>query len=481
MRPHRPVVRLLLLVAALLIARQAAADRRVSEEALLFKKLKSGVCTVYSEGGHGSGFLVDGRGIILTNDHVAGGSTRIRVKFDDSTRVEGLLLATDDKKDVAAVLVNPELLFGYAILPLAIPSDSMIFEGERVIAIGSPLNQEKIMTTGIVSKVEPTAIISDVNINHGNSGGPLINLDGSVVAINTFGDFTSQGGPGISGSINIGEAMPVLERARAALDTTKAPAPRRLPLPSRIPFPMDSLRVAAEIEKFDHRPYEVSDRVSTGKFQVVVVTPVYDAWRSWQASVALSKSTKKREAKGGSATSESSDPTKQMKEWMRYVGDDYAPIVTLQMTPKIGQTGGSIFGNILGALATGASGGSSYRGSYRYEFKADFLRAEVTRNDSLAEDFNMFRAMIPSVFASANWNGDYAMEDQARTGIMQCDPMMFAPENGVPPVIHVKVYSVEKPDKPYEFDLPQKTVQRVWDDFAAWRTISSTGITAGTH
>jgi hypothetical protein len=479
------------------------AARHVSEEALVFQHLKGGVCTVYGDNGQGSGFLVDSLGIILTNDHVVGGASRIRVKFDDSTRVAAVFLASDDKKDVAAIRVNPIVVTGYPALPLATSGDSMVFEGEKVIAIGSPLNQDKIMTTGIVSKVEPTALITDVNINHGNSGGPLVNLDGEVIGINTFLDPGDPNGPGVSGSVTITQAIAVLVRARAAMDTLPLPAGRRLPLASQIPFPVDSLRAVAETEKFKRDPYEVSNRVGTGKFNVVIVTPVYDAWREWRFQVKLAKSTKKRERKGGMEAAKTYDPMRQMRDWMRYTGG-YAPIVTIQMAPKMGQTGGSLFGNILGAAAAGMAGSSYYRGSYRYEYKADFLKAEITRDSILVEDLNVFRAMIPAVFATAQWDGDYTMEDQARSGIFQCDPSVFAPVgDGTPrtvrvdgvqrpgtshlqngskgakgraeeelfPTIHVKVWSVEKPNAPYEFDLPRLTVKRVWDDFAAWRAV----------
>jgi hypothetical protein len=482
------MIRLGLLCAAVtalaLLPSISSSSRKVSEEALVFQRLKGGVCTVYGEDGQGSGFLVDSLGIILTNDHVVGGAMRIRVKFNDSTRVEAMLLASDDKKDIAVIRVAPTVVARYPVLPLAVASDSMVFEGEQAIAIGSPLNQEKIMTTGIISKVEATALISDVNINHGNSGGPLLNLDGEVIAINTFGDFTSAGGPGVSGSVKITEALAVMERARAALDTAAVPEGRRLPIASRIPFPVDSLRDVAEVERFERGPYEVSNRIPTGKFDVVIVTPVYDTWRNWRAQVKLAKNTKKREKKGGLEASKGYDPLRQMREWMRYSGSDYAPVVTIQMSPKMGQTTGSILGNILGAAALGAS----YQGSYRYEFKADFLKAEITRDSVAVEDLNVFRAMIPTVFATADWGGSYSMEDQARTGIFQCDPSVFAPlseasesrstgkgtksDDRVFPTIRVRVWSVEKPNQPYAFTLPKATVKRVWDDFAAWRAIA---------
>ena len=88
----------------------------------------------------------------------------------------------------------------------------MIYVGERVIAIGSPLNQEKILTSGIISKLETGLVIHDVNINPGNSGGPLINMNGEVIAVNSFGDFSSRV-PCIYGSVNILEAKNLIGKA----------------------------------------------------------------------------------------------------------------------------------------------------------------------------------------------------------------------------------------------------------------------------
>jgi hypothetical protein len=323
---------------------------------------------------------------------------------------------------------------------------------------------------GVISKVEPTAIISDVNINHGNSGGPLVNMNGEVVAINTFGDFTSQGGPGISGSIRIGEAIPVLAQARDVMDTIPVPSARRLPVVSPIPYPLDTLRAEAGYESFDWKPYEVSKRAKTGQFIVTVVTPKYDAWRTMRYEMQLNKRTKQREAKGG-VDSNAPDPLRQMREWMRYTGSGYAAMVTIQMSPKKGQTSGSMLGNFLGA-ALSAYGGQSYHATYRYEYKADFMRAELLRDGEPVEDINMFRAMIPAVFATSDWSASYTMEDQARTGILQLDPSVFAPrESGEWPTMHMRIWSVEKPDKPYEFDLPVETLKRVWQDFEAWREV----------
>lgn len=454
-------------LAALALADPAFSQRRISEEGLIFRRIRDGVATVFASGGHGTGFVIDSLGLVLTNAHVIGDKYRIRVKFDDSTRVDAVFLASDPKRDIAIIRVNPAVLVGRPVLPLAVPSDTMVFEGERVMAIGSPLNQEKVMTTGIVSKIEPTAVISDVNINPGNSGGPLVNLDGAVIAINTFGDF-SERGPGVSGSVLITEAFSTIAAARAAMDSVKVPSTRRLPVAPRGMFPIDSLQVAAGAKKFDTAPYYVHDRISTGKFEVVVSTPIFAAWRLYSFEVALAKQTKKREAKGRVSDDQSLDPLSEMREWMRYTGSGFPPLVTLEFTPKVGETAGSMFGNFLGAAAAGYSGGY-HRGSHKMEFKADFKDVRIFRDSVEVEDVARFRIMQPMAFSKSTWSADYFGADQARTGIFQCTADWFAPQGDSWPAIRVEVASVEKPDKPYVFELPKSTVKRIWADFGAYR------------
>ena len=189
-------------------------SRKVDDLTSMFQKYQRSVVTVWSEIGSGTGFIVDPGGLIMTNQHVIGPSEFTAIQFDEKRKVEARVLAFDSEKDVAVLYANlgafPDALTapianGQADHPLAI-------EGERVFSIGSPLGFKKIITSGIVSKVENGAIISDVNINHGNSGGPLFNSLGEVIGITTF-LVPGGNGPGVSGVAG----PPVGDRASAVV------------------------------------------------------------------------------------------------------------------------------------------------------------------------------------------------------------------------------------------------------------------------
>src|SRR5258708_17349147 len=179
------------------------------------EKYQKSVVTVWSESGSGTGFIVDSAGLVMTNQDVIGPSDLISIQFDANRKVAAKVLAFDAKRDVAILYVDLSAFPGAIAAPIARAPAGREFavEGERVFTIGSPLGLKKIITSGIVSKVEARAIISDVNINHGNSGGPLFNSLGEVIGMTTF-LFPTPNGPSISGIVRIDQTLPTLNQAR---------------------------------------------------------------------------------------------------------------------------------------------------------------------------------------------------------------------------------------------------------------------------
>ena len=173
--------------------------------------------------GMGSGVIVarDGRTVyVLTNDHVAGAADEIDIVLHDDRTFSGTIVGSDELMDLA--LVSFETDEEVPIAPLG-DSDSLQ-AGDWVFAVGNPLGFQSTITAGIVSAAGRSAqagtgmsgvtdyIQTDAAINRGNSGGPLVNLDGEVVGINTW--IASQTG----GSIGLGFAIPVNNAKRAITD-----------------------------------------------------------------------------------------------------------------------------------------------------------------------------------------------------------------------------------------------------------------------
>jgi len=154
----------------------------------------------------GSGFIIDPSGLIVTNNHVIDGADEITVTLPDNTTLKATLVGRDERVDVALLQVKSEKPL--PAVPFADSSGARV--GDWVLAIGNPFGLGGTVTAGIVSALQRDIrsgpyddfIQTDASINQGNSGGPLFNMNGEVIGINTA-IFSRSGG-----SIGIGFAVP---------------------------------------------------------------------------------------------------------------------------------------------------------------------------------------------------------------------------------------------------------------------------------
>jgi putative serine protease PepD len=139
----------------------------------------------------GSGFVYDSNGDIVTNQHVVDGGSSISVRFWNGKTYDATLVGTDRSTDLAVVKVSAP---ASELAPLSLGDSSKLVVGDGVVAIGSPFGLEETVTSGIVSALHrsidapnnftiPDSIQTDAAINHGNSGGPLLNAEGQVIGV----------------------------------------------------------------------------------------------------------------------------------------------------------------------------------------------------------------------------------------------------------------------------------------------------------
>jgi len=168
--------------------------------------------------GAGSGFIYASDGYILTNHHVVDGADEIIVRMADRREFEAELIGSDEASDIAVLKINADEELPYLILG----ESETLKAGQWVAAIGSPFNFEQSVTAGIVSAKGRTNqaqqyvpfIQSDVAINRGNSGGPLLNMEGEVVGINSWILSSNGGYIGLSFSIPVEVAQSTAKQLR---------------------------------------------------------------------------------------------------------------------------------------------------------------------------------------------------------------------------------------------------------------------------
>jgi len=161
----------------------------------------------------GSGFVIDKAGHIVTNYHVVEGATSVEVSFSNNESMKAKVVGKDPATDIAVLKVKAP---SRALKPLTLGDSSAVRVGDQVIAIGNPLGYDRSVTSGIVSAVQRSitapnqvstighVIQTDAALNHGNSGGPLLNANGEVIGVN------AQIAPSSSNAnIGIGFAIPI--------------------------------------------------------------------------------------------------------------------------------------------------------------------------------------------------------------------------------------------------------------------------------
>jgi serine protease Do len=169
----------------------------------------------------GSGFIISGDGYILTNNHVVDGADQVVVRLSDRRELDAKVIGTDSESDIALLKVTA------SALPIVSIGDSnKLKPGQWVVAIGSPFNFDHSVTHGVISYVGRgfggadqqyvPFIQTDVPINRGNSGGPLFNLDGQVVGINSQIYSNTGSSVGISFAIPIDIAMNTVDQLKAS-------------------------------------------------------------------------------------------------------------------------------------------------------------------------------------------------------------------------------------------------------------------------
>jgi S1-C subfamily serine protease len=169
--------------------------------------------TTQAERALGSGFVIDRAGHIVTNYHVVRGATTIQVSFSNNERYRAKLVGSDPSTDIAVLKVNVP---ASALKALPLANSDAVRVGDQVIAIGNPFGLDRSVTAGIVSAVQRRieapnnlsiahVIQTDAALNHGNSGGPLLNAQGEVVGVNA----QIETGGVSQGNVGIGFAIPI--------------------------------------------------------------------------------------------------------------------------------------------------------------------------------------------------------------------------------------------------------------------------------
>jgi hypothetical protein len=409
----------------------------------LYEAASPAVVQVTTDDASGSGFLITPLGHIATNYHVVRGARYLAVQFPDGRKVKAEVVAANPQYDMAVLKVNSAVVTN--IEPLHVLSEDKedsVKVGIPVVAIGSPLNQKFLMTQGILSKVDATTVLGDFLLQSGNSGGPLLNMAGEVVGMNTFGEGN------ISGAIRIAALRVFLTSPDLLAQSLGIePPPAQLRSVSSMRYPVDVLNHKVQTEPLDLTVY----KFIAGDFNVTAITPVLIA--KLQVQHEKRRASNRQQRRGGvQAASQSIE--EPYYEWHRSTETSLDYAVTFDIRPESGPTKRNGVSRVVPPMLRFG------KGKTEVEFKGEFLEFRVFRDGEQLEPIMPGRLVIEG--ASDQKNKRFV--DQAYAGSYVYSPDDFMTGNE----FRIQIIDARNPNavhKEITFTADSKLIKQLRADF----------------
>jgi hypothetical protein len=411
-------------------AAPAPSSAEANDPVLLLPQWKDSLVSVWTPASRGSGFVVDTAGLVVTSQRIVGTATAVDVQLTPSLKVAARVLAADPVKDVAVLWIDPAVTASVRPVPLncADRSKAHFTVGQKLVALGAPLREEKDVSFGDVIDVEPHGGVADFRLAAGSTGGPIFGRDSVLVGISSLVDDQDERRRRDTRVVALDEVCEVVRSSEKVRQTTQRPAAARLPVEPLRPFPVEGLDAAVQHRAGNLNPYQIS----SSDFDIAFLTPVlvYAAQRETQQPI-----------RRGAAT--------DFGEWSDYFAD-VPPVLAVRVTPKLAE-------GFWTTIARGAAYTQGVALPPIKHFKPGFLR---------------LRALCGSVEVTPIHPFTLAQRvsetDAVREGVYVFDPQALGPQCKS---VTLVLYSEKDPAKQDVRVVDPAVIERIWQDFAAYRAV----------
>jgi hypothetical protein len=413
-----------------------------SDTGFLLQQWRNSVVGIWTASTHASGFLIDAKGLVVTNQRDVGAATSAEVQLTREKKVAARVLAADAARDVAILWVDPTAVAGIRPVPLACqPAGTPPDEGADLFTIGEPLRGEKDMTSGVARGVKPKEIATDFVLPSGSAGGPVFSAGGTVVGLTSL-----VGGPEDtrrreSRVVRVEEVCATLPAAEQAMKTGQPPSATLLPVEPLRPFPVDALEASLERRAGGLEPY----RMSSADFDITLLTPLV-VYHELHASTAIPHTSSKETR---SPNPELSFMRQRMDfgAWSDYVAEIW-PALLIRITPrfvegfwtKVGRAAASTQGVALPPIK---------------RYKSGFVR---------------LRALCGAVEVTPIHPFELETQVSERAtideGLYMFDPGALGPHCGT---VTLVLYSATGPEQGDSRVVDPKLLAQIWQDFEPYR------------
>ncbi len=390
-----------------------------ADPSFLLPQWQDSVVAIWTPNTRASGFVVDAMGLIATNQRVIGTATAVEVQLTPKVKVAARILAADPVRDVAVLWIDSKILASVRPVPLrcAHAAKPPVVDGQELFTIGAPLREQKGMTSGTVSRVEPHAIVDDFRLAPGSTGGPVFTAGGGVVGITSIVDDKDQRGRGAYRVVRIDDACDVVASAKTKMKDAAPPDPTHLPVDPVGPFPKKALEDGVERRAGSPSPYQMS----SSDFDITFLTPL-----------------------------QIHGAQDDFSNWSEYVAD-VPPVLMVRVTPKLVE-------GFWTKVARGAAQTQGVSLPPIKRLKSGFSRMRAFCGDTEVTPIHPFTLEQRVSETDAIYEGLYVF-----------DPGALGPHCGT---VKLVLYSEKEPEKGDIRVVDPKVLQEIWQLFAPYRAIA---------
>jgi S1-C subfamily serine protease len=401
-----------------------------ADPSFLLPQWQDSVVALWTPSNHASGFLFDAKGLVATSQRGIGTATSVDVQLSPVVKVAARVLAADPERDVAVLWIDPKVAASVRPVSLGCAQTAKppVVEGQELFTISAPLREQKGMTLGTISGIEPHSIVADFGLTSGSAGGPVFTAGGGVVGLTSLGDDKNERRRVVSRVVRLDDACDVVASAEKKMKDAAPPDGTHLPVEPARPFPVAALKDAVKRRAGSLNPYQMS----SSDFDVAFMTPVH-------IYGAQSEQDRGRDLRRG--------PLMDFGNWSEYVAD-VPPVLLIRVTPKL----------VEGFWTTVARGAARTQGMSLppiKHVKSSFSRMRVFCGDAEVTPIHPF-TLEQRVSES----------DAIDEGLYVIDPGALGPQCGP---VKLVLYSEKEPEKGDTRVVDSAVLQQIWQDFAPYR------------
>jgi S1-C subfamily serine protease len=386
-----------------------------TDPSLLVRPWVESVVQVWSPTAHGSGFLADATGLIVTDRQVVGDATTVEVQLSRSLKVAGTVLEVDRQHDLAVVRIDPTVMAAIKPVPLGCPrtAPATVARGQEIIAIAAPLRQERGMNWGGVSRVDTRLIASDLRLAQGGTGGPVFAPSGELAGMTSLADERDEPRRGAVRIVRIEPLCDLMTAAAKKAQDAPAPDATRLPVEPTQPAPVATFKEAVRKRAGSLKPYQMA----ASDFDVAFIPPILAYAAQSQTNVSFAN-------------------------WSDYVADT-PPVLLIRVTPKMVES-------LLAKVARGAATTQGMALPAIKRLGSGFLKLRAFCDSTEVTPIHPFKLELRASDTNVIYEGLYVF-----------DPAALGPECGS---VALSLYSEKEPTKEDRRIVDPKLLQQIRRD-----------------